>query len=169
MRLGLSQVSRKLKKKLSAIEGNENGRKDVTYFLDEEGNIVAKEVAGQIVQVFVETEEGKTKLLVLVKGLKRKVDQNLSIISATLVFGYEEGCFLRFVKSRGFSYEKDVNLEETSIKAIANIEEEENKLYVTSDCLGVTEVFEDIDFLENTHVYYIISEKTKQVKEQEKR
>ena len=169
MRLGLSQVSRKLRKKFKAIEGKGTGKKEEIYFFDDEGNLVAKEVEGQIVQFFVETKDGEIKLLVLVKGLKRKVDQNLSIISATLVFGYEEGCFLRFVKSRGFSYEKDVNLEETSIKAIANIEEEENKLYVTSDCLGVTEVFEDIDFLENTHVYYIISEKTKQVKEREKR
>ena len=168
MRLGLSQVSRKLKKKLSAIEGNENGRKDVTYFLDEEGNIVAKEVAGQIVQVFVETEEGKTKLLVLVKGLKRKVDQNLRIISAALVFGYEPGAFIRFVKSRSFCYEKDVNLEDTGVRTIAKIKENGNSLLVTSDFLGVTETLDEVDYLENTHPYFIISEKTKTLDQKKK-
>lgn len=168
MRLGLSQVSRKLKKKLSAIEGNENGRKDVTYFLDEEGNIVAKEVAGQIVQVFVETEEGKTKLLVLVKGLKRKVDQNLSIISAALVLGYEPGAFIRFVKSRSFCYEKDVNLEDTGVRTIAKIKENGNSLLVTSDFLGVTETLDEVDYLENTHPYFIISEKTKTLDQKKK-
>lgn len=164
MRLGLSQVSRKLKKKLSAIEGNENGRKDVTYFLDEEGNIVAKEVAGQIVQVFVETEEGKTKLLVLVKGLKRKVDQNLSIISAALVFNYEEGKFIRLVKSRSFCYERDVNLEDNEIRPIAQLFSDEKGLIVASDLLGVTERFKDVDYLENTHPFFVISEKPKKSK-----
>ena len=168
MRLGLSQVSRKLRKKFKAIEGNGTGKKEEIYFFDDEGNLVAKEVEGQIVQFFVETKDGEIKLLVLVKGLKRKVDQNLSIISAALVFGYEPGAFIRFVKSRSFCYEKDVNLEDTGVRTIAKIKENGNSLLVTSDFLGVTETLDEVDYLENTHPYFIISEKTKTLDQKKK-
>ena len=168
MRLGLSQVSRKLRKRFNIEYGNEDCKRNVLYFLDDEDKLVAKEIEGQILQFFAETEEKEVKLLVLVKGLKRKVDQNLSIISAALVFGYEPGAFIRFVKSRSFCYEKDVNLEDTGVRTIAKIKENGNSLLVTSDFLGVTETLDEVDYLENTHPYFIISEKTKTLDQKKK-
>lgn len=168
MRLGLSQVSRKLRKRFNIEYGNEDCKRNVLYFLDDEDKLVAKEIEGQILQFFAETEEKEVKLLVLVKGLKRKVDQNLSIISAALVFNYEEGKFIRLVKSRSFCYERDVNLEDNEIRPIAQLFSDEKGLIVASDLLGVTERFKDVDYLENTHPFFVISEKPKKSKTEKK-
>lgn len=160
MRLGLSQVSRKLKKLFEVVDG------ESAYALDEDGKLIAKIDEKQCVQIFAKTKDGELKLLVLVKGLKRKVDQNLNIISAAIVFTYEEGYFIRCVKNRRFVYERDVNLEETELKPIAEISETDEGLYVKSNILGVDETLSDKSYLENSHPIYVINEKTKLIKGQ---
>ena len=161
MRLGLSQACRKLKKLFEIADGDE-----CTYVLGKGGELLAKMDEKQYCQFFVRADDGKLKLLVLVKGLKRKVDQNLNVISAAIVFEYEEGQFIRYARNRRFVYERDVNLEETKVIPIAEISETAEGLHVKSERLGVDEMLSEVSYLENSHPIYIISERSKPIKGQ---
>lgn len=160
MKLGYTQVWRKLGTKFG-VQG-----KDV-YVLNKDGKLVAKRTEKQEIQFFVNTPDG-VKLLVLVKGLKRKIDQNLNVTTVVTLFDFDAKNLVKVVKNRMFKLETDDMLKTHQICVLGTAEEKNDGLHVVCDELGIDEVLTECSVLEDGQVIYIISEKEKAIKGEKK-
>lgn len=156
MKLGLSQVHRKLNKMFGTS-------RDEEYVLNEEGQVVAKRIEKQYLQFFVKTADG-VKLLVLAKGLKRKFGQNLNVTSVATLFEFDGVRLAQFVKNRAFVLTEDSVIQTHGIFAIGSAEESERELHIVCEKFGIDEVLTEHSTLEDGQVIYIISEKEKTIK-----
>lgn len=150
MKLGLSRVSRKLRK-LYGIKGN-----DEVIIRDEDGKLVSKIYPMLYTEVFVMTSKG-IKVLVLAKNFKRKSSQNLDIAEIATLSDY----LVRYVRNRRFEKEYDFN--ENDVKVIGSAIEFEDGIRVSLSEIGVSDHLTNF-FEQSGQRIYILNNRNKELK-----